>query len=530
MAPVAPSTHPELFEFHGSISFEMLCAYLSRAVTYNNALGTAFPDDDLRMLTELEACFLGRAAYVWQLTPDDDQHFAEARAFTERLHAHAPHIICQAGVFEAVYPGVNDIAIPTWVFEDLSEDVETRNFRYEDMFEADFARAYHWSKFGEGCQVPDFTLPETRRWFYYRCCRYIDAGYEAIHLGQPHLYAAKDENYRLFAGLLGRVRSYAKQHARRGIVLLDAHTHGIVLDGHLLFDFHSRPMSARNLADSPYRLVLQYKGANLGGISPSGWACESLPYIMEVDNWGGWSVPPEDWHDMSKRIRDGRWGWDDISWLAHQDEEARNNFVNYAYRWLELHDPVGFFQYPARRLLAEFPVTRNDYHGQKTSMHVYHANQASEACPWGFSQEHAIGHAWQQADPVWLSEYHQPIKTDAHNPTRQVAEPVMLIGSLQQMLGGIPGESMDPFSRFKHLGDGIYGLATVIPYAGTYNFAVAVGGTMTEVYRQGSLNGNPAYVLTANEPNLTVLIRFDVNTHVVSALDEQGNQLKIEAS
>ena len=191
--------------FDGTISKETLCAYLSRAVTYNNGLGTKCLDDDLRMLREIGALFLGRSAYVWVLSPDDDEHFAQAAAFARRVHEMNPNIVCQAGVFEAVYPDMDRIAIPAWVFEALGEPVQKRNFRYADCFGPDFAAMYRWSKFGDGCQVPDFTLPETRRWFYYRCRRYIDAGYEAIHLGQPHLYAGKDAGYRLYAELIARV-------------------------------------------------------------------------------------------------------------------------------------------------------------------------------------------------------------------------------------------------------------------------------------------------------------------------------------
>lgn len=521
----SPSQNTTLYEFKNTISFETLCAYLSRAVTYNNALTSPSIDDDLRMLTELEACFVGRSAYVWELTPDDEDHFRRAKAFTQRIHAQIPHMICQAGVFEAVYPGVDDIPIPAWVFEDLDEPVESRNFRYDDMFGPDFEAVYRWRKFGDGCQVPDFRLPETRRWFYYRCCRYIEAGYEAIHLGQPHLYAGKDMGYREYAKLLAQVRKYASQHARRGLVLLDAHTHGIVVDGHLLFDLHSRPMSARTLVDTPYRLVLQQKGESLGGITPSGWECESLPYIVEVDNWGGWSVPPDEWHDMEKRKALGRWGWDDVSWLAHQDEDTRNNFMAYAYRWLRLQDPVGFFQYPTRRLLAESPVTRKNFFGKMEEMHHYYANRPSAECSLGFGQEDAIHEAWTQAEPVWLSEWRQRGQDNEDKFGRKAAEPVVLVGPLQQMLGGIPGESMCPFSRLRPLGDGIYGLATVIPYPGEYEFSVAVGGTMTEVYRQGGLSETPSYCLNVSEPNLTVYFRFDLGQRELKMLDENGNVL-----
>lgn len=41
--------------------------------------------------------------------------------------------------------------------------------------------------------IPDLSRQEARLWFYYRATRYIDCGYEALHMGQVHLYTANDK-------------------------------------------------------------------------------------------------------------------------------------------------------------------------------------------------------------------------------------------------------------------------------------------------------------------------------------------------
>ena len=64
-----------------------------------------------------------------------------------------------------------------------------------------------------------------------------------------------------------------------------------------LLDFHSLPLRPKEVADSPGKavLVLGYSdgiyGRSNGGIAPSGWKCEHLPYLVEFDNLGGTRTP-----------------------------------------------------------------------------------------------------------------------------------------------------------------------------------------------------------------------------------------------
>ena len=67
---------------------------------------------------------------------------------------------------------------------------------------------------------------------------------------------------------------------------------GIVHDGKLMFDLHSFPLRIEEVADSPHDGVLKIGyldsifGRSKGGVTPSGWNCDSLPFMVELDNFG----------------------------------------------------------------------------------------------------------------------------------------------------------------------------------------------------------------------------------------------------
>ena len=85
------------YTFDGKISRTVLENYLSRAVTHVGLCSTsadpstAVFDDDLRMLTDIGAKFVGRAAYAWILPKDEDSHFKQVKVRAAKVH--------QAGVF-----------------------------------------------------------------------------------------------------------------------------------------------------------------------------------------------------------------------------------------------------------------------------------------------------------------------------------------------------------------------------------------------------------------------------------------------
>ena len=374
------------YTYDGFMSREVLDNYLSRAVTHLGLCSdlNATPEDafeeDVRMLCNMGAKFIGRAAYVWY-PRDDGKHLdtvvARRAAY---LLKQDPEMILQACVFETTHYNVNDIPVPAWVFEEFGLPVESRNFRYEAMLFENGDFVDHWEK---GASVPDMSRMETQFWFYYRSRRYIDLGFEAIHFGQVMLMDNNDPGHVHWRDMLDRVRAYAKKHARRHFILCDAHTSGIAEDGELLFDFHSFPLRTKDVLEKPQQVILEkghldsIYGKSVGGRTPSGWECEHLPYLVELDNWGV-RAPGQGGLPYYS------WGWDEITWFANQPEEYRNKWLRYAWDWLRVNDPDGWLQMPAQRCLT----------GSSDGRKWYHANTRSSDAPEGYNQEEAIRAIW----------------------------------------------------------------------------------------------------------------------------------------
>jgi hypothetical protein len=245
----------------------------------------------------------------------------------------------------------------------------------------------HWRP---GSSIPDISQQETRLWFYYLAVSYIDVGCEAIHFGQAEIMDGNDPARHHWRSVLQKVREYAAEHARRHWVLCDAHvpSGGMRHGDDLLFDFHSFPLRIVEVPEKPQEGVLKMGafdgiyGRSMGGVSPSGWQCEHLPYLVELDNWGVSGRPGQP-HAGSCWV----WGYDEISWFAHQDEAYRNRWLRYAWNWVRQHDPNGYFQMPGSRVLHA-PVKGHGW---------YYGNTKSEATPRGFSQEETIRAIWAEA-------------------------------------------------------------------------------------------------------------------------------------
>jgi hypothetical protein len=372
------------YQFDGKISREVLENYLSRAITMCELLGgKGNVDDNIRMLKNVGAKFAGRAIYMWGGETRLESLLSKGRPIAEKVHKADPEVILQAAIFEIVTEQVNQIPIPGSVFTEFGIKPEKRNFRYEAMVYPDGHRKDQWSR---GASVPDMSQLETRMWFVYLAACYIDIGVEAIHFGQVEIMDDRDPDHVHWRDMLGRVRRYAAKHARRHLLLCDAHvpSGGIVHDGRLLFDFHSFPLRIEEVPDKPQEGILKMGyldsifGRSKGGITPSGWKCESLPYIVEFDNFG-------------RSRREGQnigahwiWGYDEISWFARQTEEYRNGWLRYAWNWVREHDPNGYLQMPGSRVLAA-PANGRGW---------YWANTRSDMVPDGFSQEQTIKDIW----------------------------------------------------------------------------------------------------------------------------------------
>lgn len=387
LAAVAAERPAPDYRFDGNVSERVLRSYLARAVTAQDLLtGKGDVDDNLRVLKRIGAKFAGRAIYLWGAESQLPGRLDRARAILPKVRTTDDDLILQAAIFEIVTTDVEKLAVPAWALEALGMPVVRRNFRYADMLFPDGTFVNHWRP---SQSVPDITRDETKLWFYFLAATYIDAGCEALHFGQYELIGRNDRRHEHWARLLSLVRDHAAKKARRRWVLIDAHvpSGGPVRDGRLLLDFHSFPLRIEEVPDKPQEGRLRvgfadsFYGRSKGGITPSGWRTEHLPYLVEVDNWG-----------VSRRPGQARvggvwiWGYDEITWFAHQPREYRDQWLAYAHRWVREHDEAGYLQ---------MPVSRTVHHPVDGKIWWYFANDPSPATPTGFGQEAAIEAIWK---------------------------------------------------------------------------------------------------------------------------------------
>lgn len=378
------------YRFDGPMPEEVLRSYLSRSMTLMYLLtGGGDLDDNIRMMKETGVKFAGRSIYNWGREqggePALPARLEEAKVKAAKVHAADPEIILQACVFEIVSEEVNKLSIPAWVFDELGMPAETRNFRFEDMRYPGGRGTDQW---GRGTCIPDVSRLETKLFFHYLAASYIDIGCEAIHFGQAEIMNANDPANVHWAEVLDRVRAHAGTKARRHFVLCDAHVPGggLLRDGKLLFDFHSFPLRIEEMPDRPResRLRVGYKdaiyGRSKGGITPGGWQCGHLPFLVEFDNYGSSKKPGEAGAGV-----DWVWGWDEITWFSCQPEAARNEWLRYAWNWVRDHDTAGYVQMPGMRCLSGTPDGKR----------WYSVNRPSAATPGGSGQEDAIREIWR---------------------------------------------------------------------------------------------------------------------------------------
>jgi hypothetical protein len=332
------------------------------------------------MFKSIGVKYAGRSLCLWGAENNFLASLERARPLVPRAIAADPEIILEACVFETVNPRVEQIAIPDWVFKDLGQPVEQRNFVYTNLiYPVGQRRAMG------NAQVPDASRPETQLWFYYQAASYIDLGFEGIHFGQVEIMNRNDRDNAQWDRLFTKVRAYAAKHARRHLVLLNGHTPtgGLVHDGKLLLDFHAFPLRVKENPDKAQDAILQVGfsdgiyGHSKGGITPSGWKCDHLPYLVELDNWGVSRTPGQ-----ARAGGNWVWGYDEITWFAHQPKEYRATWLQYAWDWVRKTDPNGFLQMPGSRT-ASSPDIR-----------WYFANNPSAEVPKGLGDEDAIRAVW----------------------------------------------------------------------------------------------------------------------------------------
>ncbi|MGJ7029729.1 hypothetical protein [Niabella hirudinis] len=387
------------FYFNRSgISLPVLNNYLGRSVTMTEFLTVdpyeidgpyPYKEDDIRLIKNTGAKFIGRAIYRWGregalMTPD---FLEQAKKLIGRVHAFDKDVIFQAAIFEIVTREVNKIPIPGWVFKAMDLAPETRHFRYEQMLNPRGKMVDHWQK---GSSVPDITQQETKLWFLFLAGTYFNTGCEALHLGQTALIGMADPDLHHWKFFIDKLRNYARTATRRGWVLLDAHVPagGMVVNDTSLLDFNSFPLRIKEMPDKPQQALLEkgyldaLYGRSRGGITPSGWRCTSLPYLVEFDNFGCSSTP-----GRSTITNHFIWGYDEITWFYLQPEAYRKQWLQYAYHWVRSQDPNGFLQMPVSRVVS---LCEGKGGGK------YRGNTRSATNPDGLNVEETIKELWKE--------------------------------------------------------------------------------------------------------------------------------------
>ncbi len=377
-----PSAHARDYQFDKTMSREVLENYLSRSISMEGLLnGRGDLDDNIRMLKSCGVKYCGRSICLWGGEAYFLRNFERAKQQVPKVHAADPDMILEACIFEIVSAQVEQIPIPDWAFVGLGVPVEKRNFRYADIIYPEGQRR-NW---GREASVPDESRMETKLWFYFLAASYIDLGFEAIHFGQVEIMNKNDRDLAQWEQTLTRVRSYAASHARRHMVVCNGHvpTGGLLREGRLLLDFHAFPLRVMEVPDQPQEAILKVGfsdgiyGKSKGGLTYSGWKCEHLPYLVELDNYGVSRKPGQ-----ARAGGNWVWGYDEISWFAQQTRQYRAEWLRYAWDWVRKTDPNGYLQMPG---------SRTETSPQKR---WYFANNPSPAVPDGLGDEEAMRAIW----------------------------------------------------------------------------------------------------------------------------------------
>ena len=154
--------------------------------------------------------------------------------------------------------------------------------------------------------------------------------------------------------MLNRVRTYAHKHARRHFLLCDAHT---PTGGYVERRQAPASTSTRFPCGSPRSRTTRIRG------SP-GRLCGC--HLLEESRRrharaaGRASICPT-WSSSttSAASNPGKpskspfiWGWDEITWFALMPEAERNDWLRYAWKWVQETDPNGHLQMPGSRVMT----------------------------------------------------------------------------------------------------------------------------------------------------------------------------------
>gem|GEM_PF-3535370 len=162
---------------------------MQKAAAFSYATNVTYSDTqldlDIQMLQRIQPKWLRRIAGERRAGIDDTWEFSRAVVIADRIHNEvSPYIIFQATLFENIEPSISDwnVIIPDYVlaaygyptYVGFTGYFEHDNIVYEEEDVLD----------DKNKDVPDMNKIEAQMWFYYHATHYIDAGYEAHHVGQ----------------------------------------------------------------------------------------------------------------------------------------------------------------------------------------------------------------------------------------------------------------------------------------------------------------------------------------------------------
>ena len=354
LAGCASQMSAPLVPLEGAPSDSLVAASLEHAVTMDSVLHL-YPwalrqwPANLDLVEDLQPSLVGRAALVWGWEHLMLRSLNGLERRVSAIHQRAPDAVVQGCIFEFISRDVERVQVPAHVLEAFGQPPVPRAYVFEDMLPTD--REIDWfNGWQHNAAVPDITRLESRMWFFHLASLYIDSGLEAIHLGNLGRVAAGDVGLSVTREVLDDIRAYAAQHARRGWVLLDAHTHGLKTSGRLLLDFHSFPLRPREVGDADLSDVVLEEGfqdaiygRSLGGVTPAGVLVASQRFLVELDN--GYAGPSAGGCDLPECV----WGSDEISWFASRPDDQRDQLLRYFWRRVPELDAAGRFQFPCVR-------------------------------------------------------------------------------------------------------------------------------------------------------------------------------------
>lgn len=357
------------YNFNGSISFEVLNNYLDRAVSYNFDIASfdgAKVDEGIRFITDIGAKYIQRASGEWFPKKATEAYYPDMKAKLKKAHEIDPDIIFEAAIFETNGSFVEQFRIPQEVADLFGASDRGGNlfFNGSMFFDDEDGIANNGGNYwGGGAHLPDITKTETQMFVYYKATKYIDMGFEALHLGQTGLTGLADTNNAAWENVISKIRDYAKTHARRGYVLINSHDKAdfVGADGAKLVDFTMSPCRVKPIDDAVYYepteenpqkcgIFYGYDNspycAGISGKSPSGWYADKYPYLVEFDNYGNGEGYT--------------WNVDEISWFGKQPSWYRNYFLDYMINKIDNYFENGHVSLPAKRGGGYYAIRPSD--------------------------------------------------------------------------------------------------------------------------------------------------------------------------